>query len=130
MERPHQLEADHLRHEHVERLAQHDRLGFDAPHPPADDSQAVDHSGVTIGSHQRVGEGDRSGRILAHKHTSGQILEIHLVHDADVGRHHAKIVKRLLSPAEELVTLAIALEVQGHVLGQRLAIAEEVHLYE
>ena len=31
-----QFEADHLGHQHVQRLAEHHRLGLDAAHAPAD----------------------------------------------------------------------------------------------
>ena len=48
--------------------------------------------------------------IVAQEHALGQILEVHLMHDADVRRHHAEIVERLLPPAQELVALAVALE--------------------
>jgi hypothetical protein len=41
-----ELEADHDRCEHVERLAEHHRLGFDPAHAPAEHAQAVDHRRV------------------------------------------------------------------------------------
>ena len=50
-----QFESNHFRKQHVDRLAEHDRLGFDAADAPADDAQAVDHRGVRIGADQRIG---------------------------------------------------------------------------
>ncbi len=50
-----ELEADHIRQEHVHRLAEHDGFGFDAAHAPAHHAQTVDHGGVRIGADQRVG---------------------------------------------------------------------------
>ena len=78
-----ELEADHLGGEHVERLAEHDGLGLDAAHAPAHHAQAVDHRGVAVGAHQRVGQGDRPGGVLAQEHALGQELQVHLVDDAD-----------------------------------------------
>jgi hypothetical protein len=50
-----ELEADDLGHEHVHGLAEHDGLGLDAAHAPAQHAQAVDHGGVAVGADQRVG---------------------------------------------------------------------------
>src|SRR5579871_1959020 len=46
-------EADHLRDEHGDGLAEHGGLGLDPPHPPAEHAQTVDHGGVRVGAHQR-----------------------------------------------------------------------------
>ncbi len=56
---PGEPEAHHLGGHHVERLAEHGRLRLDAAHAPAQDAQAVDHRGVGIRAHERVGEGHR-----------------------------------------------------------------------
>ena len=53
-----QLEADDLRHEHVQRLAEHHGLGLDAADAPADDAQAIDHRRVAVGADERVGKRD------------------------------------------------------------------------
>ena len=53
-----QLEADHARDEHRNRLAEHGGLGLDAADAPADDADAVDHRGVRIGADAGVGVGD------------------------------------------------------------------------
>ena len=101
-----ELHADHFGHEHIDRLAEHDAFGLDAANAPADDAQAVDHGGVAIGADQRVWQ----GHTIAHKHALGQVLEVHLVDDAGAGRNDAEVVERLLAPAEEFVSLAIAVE--------------------
>ena len=44
-----------------------------------------------------------------------EILEIHLVHDAGVGRNHAEVLERVLAPAQERVALAIARELEPGV---------------
>ncbi len=58
-----------------------------------------------------------------------QIFQIHLVHDAGVGRHHAKILKRLLTPAQERIALLIALEFEQRVDAECAGGAELVHLH-
>ena len=50
-------EPDHGRHQHGQRLAEHRGLGLDAAHTPAEHTEPVDHRGVRVGAHQRVGEG-------------------------------------------------------------------------
>ena len=110
-------------------MAQHDRFGFNATDTPADDAQPIDHRGVTVGSHQRIGHGHPAQRILAEKHTLGQHLQVHLVHDAHAGRYHAEVGKCALAPAEELVPLAIPLELEIDVRLQRVGTAEPIDLH-
>ena len=124
-----EFEADHLGGEHVQRLAEHDGLGLDAADAPAQHAQAVDHRGMAIGADQRIGEGDRPGVVLAQEHALGQVLEVDLVYDAHGRRHDAEVLKGLLAPAEELVTLAVALELDRHVAVHRVVPAEEVDLH-
>ena len=54
-----ELEADDLRHEHRDRLAEHRRLGLDPADAPAEHAQAVDHRRVRVGADERVGVGQR-----------------------------------------------------------------------
>ena len=124
-----ELEAHHLGRDHVERLAQHHRLGLDAAHAPAQDAQAVDHRGVRVGAHQGVGEGDLPAVVRVLHDDLGQELQVHLVDDAGGGRHHAEVGEGLLPPAQELVALAVALELDLGVLAQGLRRAEDVHLH-
>ncbi len=101
-----EFEADDFRRQHVDRLAEHDRFGFDAAHAPTDDAQAVDHRGVAVGADEAVGEGNA----VAGEHDLGEVFQIHLMHDAGRRRDHAEVVKRLLAPAQELVPFLIPLE--------------------
>ena len=41
-----------------------------------------------------------------------EVLEVHLVADARVGRHDAEVAERVLAPAEERVALLVALELE------------------
>ena len=49
-----QPEADDLRDQHRDRLAEHRRLGLDAADAPAEHAEAVDHRRVRVGADQRV----------------------------------------------------------------------------
>jgi len=58
-----------------------------------------------------------------------KVLQVHLVHDAGRGRHNPEIVEGLLPPAQELVTLAVALEFDVGVQAQRIRHAKVVYLH-
>jgi hypothetical protein len=62
-------------------------------------------------------------------HTLGQIFQVDLMHDAGGGRHHAEVVEGLLAPAQKFIALVVALELQRHVVEQRLIGAVLVHLH-
>jgi len=49
--------------------------------------------------------------------------------DAGLGRHHAEIPERILSPAKENVALAIALVLELRVQLQCVSPAEVIHLH-
>ncbi len=50
-----ELEADDLRDQHRDRLAQHRGLRLDAADAPAQDAEAVDHRRVRVRADERVG---------------------------------------------------------------------------
>ena len=110
-----EAEADHFRDEHRDRLAQHRGLGLDAADAPADDAKTVDHRGVRVGADERVrvGEGAAAGFLL--EDHAREVLEVDLVHDACVGRHHAEVLERLLPPPQERVSLLVAAELERGV---------------
>ena len=57
-----------------------------------------------------------------------EVLEVDLVADAGVRRHHGEVVERRLAPAQERVALAVALELQLGVALERAPLAEHVDL--
>ena len=59
---------------------------------------------------------------------SRQVLEVDLVDDPRVRRNHAEVLERTLSPAQEGVALAVALELELGVAFEGLARAEHVDL--
>jgi hypothetical protein len=69
-----------------------------------------------------------SGRRTAVRghHDPGQVLDVHLVHDAGARRHHLELAQRVLAPAQELEPLVVALELDLHVPGERVRAAVHV----
>ena len=109
-----ELEADHLGNEHRDGLAKHGRLRLDAADTPAEHAEPVDHRGVRVGADAgvRVGlnaECSVAGIDLPRHGDPGEVLDVDLVHDAGAGRHHLEVLECGLSPAQELVALAVAL---------------------
>ena len=121
---PRQLEADHLRDQHADRLAEHGGLGLDAADAPAEHAQTVDHRGVAVGADEGVGIGD--ARPVVDEHDAGQVLDVDLVDDAGAGRHDREVVERALAPAQELVALPVALVLELDVAAEGIRGAEEV----
>ena len=120
-----QLEADDLRHEHRERLAEHRRFRLDPADAPAEDAEAVHHRRVRVGADERVGEG-LAVALLDH---AREVLEVDLVHDPGSRRHDLEVAEGLLAPAEEGVALAVALELELDVACERGVGAEDVDLH-
>ena len=119
-----ELEAHDLRNQHRHRLAEHRGLRLDAAHAPAEHAEAVHHRCVRVGSDQRV----RERLAVARLHHSRQVLQVHLVADPGVGRHHLEVVERRLAPAQERVALLVALELELGVALEREPLGEHVHL--
>ncbi len=130
-----ELEADHFRQQHRQRLAEHRGFRLDAANAPTEHGKAVDHRGVRVGTDQRIrisefeGAGLLADRhlLLAGPYRLRKIFEIDLVADAGAGRHHGEIRKRLLAPFQEFVAFLVLLVFLDHVLGECLVVAEEVH---
>jgi hypothetical protein len=123
-----QAEPHHPRRDQRERLAEHGGLGLDAADAPAQHAQPVDHGRVRIRADQRVGVRERPAVPRLGAHHAGQVLEVHLVDDAGRRRHDAEVGERLLAPAQELVALAVPLELDVRVLRQRVAGPVDVDL--
>ena len=111
--------------EEINRLAEHSRLGFDAADAPADDAEAVDHRRVRVSADERVG----IINVARAQDALREIFQIHLMHDADAGRHDFECVERLHAPFQKLIALAVAREFQIQILRHRIRAAGEVHLH-
>ena len=121
-----QPKADHFGNQHRHRAPKHRRFGFDSTDAPADDAEPVDHRRMRIGADHGVGI--RLALVRRENHRR-EIFEIHLVHDAGVGRHDAKIVEGALPPAQEKIALLVALELQLRVGGECAGAAERIDLH-
>ena len=120
-----QLEADDLRDEHIVRLAKGDGLGLDTADAPAEDAEAVDHGRMAVRADERVRHRDA----VLHLDDAGQVLEVDLVDDPGRRRHDGEVVEGLLAPLEELVALAVALELALGVELQRRGRAKGINLH-
>ncbi len=110
-------------------LPQHRRLGLDAADPPSQHAEAVDHRRVRVSPDHRVRyQHPSTVRQRLHADHFGQMLHVDLMADAETGRKHAQTPERGLTPAQKLVSLPIAFELDPHVLGQRLGRAGRVNL--
>ncbi len=65
------LEADHVRNQHRDGLAEHCGLGLDAADAPAQHAEPVDHGGVRIGADERVGVGEAILAVAARRTRRG-----------------------------------------------------------
>ena len=123
-----ELEADDFGNQHGEGLAEHGGFGLDPADAPAEDAEAIDHGGVRVGADERIGVGlhpAAGGHAANH---ASEIFEIDLMADAGVRRNNFEILKSLLAPAEERVTLDVALEFELGVEAEGIDAAEAVHL--
>ncbi len=140
-----------LRHQHEVGLTEHDGLGLDAAHPPAEHAQAVDHRGVRVGADDGVGvgpgnrrrtlgaspgraSGSGAGRGAGDSrrlptHHLGQVLQVDLMADACPGREHPQVVEFALSPAQQGIALAVALHLHVHVQAAGVGHPGAVHLH-
>ena len=123
---PNQAEADDVGDQHGDRLAKHRGLGLDAADAPAENSESVDHRGMAIGAIKRVRIGENLAVILRGPDALAEIFQIYLMADAGAGGHDTEIVECLLAPAQEGVALAVALELDVDVGGERLGGAEGI----
>ena len=124
-----ELEPHHLGDEHRDRLAEHRGLRLDAADSPAEHPEAVDHRGVRVGADHGVRIGAGRAGMLAREDDAGEIFQVDLVDDAGAWRHHLEVPERLLTPAQERVALAIALELDLGVAGECVPGTEPVDLH-
>ena len=124
-----ELEADDFGDEHAHRLTEHRRFGFDATDTPAEHAEAVDHGGVRVGANERVAVGERLAILGGGEDDLREVLEIDLMADARARRHRAEVAQRGLAPLEELVALAVALELEFGVEEEGGFAAVFIHLH-
>ena len=79
---------------------------------------------MRVGADERVGIRDGLAVLLQREDDAGKIFEIDLMADAHAGRHGGEVAECRLSPLEEGVAFAVALELEHGV--QRVGIAGAV----
>ena len=99
-----QADADDLGRRHVDRLAEHDRLGLDPADAPSQHPEGVDHRRVGVGADERVGH----GHAVADGHHRAQVLEVHLVDDPHPRRNDPEVAEGALRPPKQGVALAVS----------------------
>ena len=80
---------------------------------------------MAVGTDQRVGIRDA----VLGEYSLGEIFQVDLMHDAGGWWNDSKVVEGLRTPAEELITLLIALKFQIDVLLQRATRSERIDLH-
>src|SRR5579859_7067534 len=128
-QRPGQAHPNDFRREQIQRLPQQYSFRFDAAYAPAQHAQAINHGGVRVGADQRVGEGCRFAVLFLCHDNGGQIFQVHLVADTSPRRHDAEVAEGLLTPAQQGVSLTIALVFTFNIAIKRERGAKRVHLH-
>jgi hypothetical protein len=100
--------ANDRRNKHGAWLPQHRRLRLDATDTPTYHSQTIHHRRVRVGAEQGIWIRETSTVSWLAAHNAGEVLDVHLMHDAGLGWHDTEIAECRLTPAQEHVTLAIA----------------------
>ena len=118
--------TDDIRDKHRHGLTKHRRFRFDTSDAPAEHAETVDHGGVGIGADKRIRIRHHYAVLEFAPDGFPQIFKIYLVANTGAWRHHAKAAERLLAPAQERITLMVALHLQTHVLFKRVIVAEMV----
>src|SRR6185503_8958389 len=73
-------------------------------------AEPVDHRRVRVRTDERIWICHGLATLLTREDHATEVLEIHLMADAGTGWNDAEVVERVLSPAQELIALAIPLE--------------------
>ena len=82
---------------------------------------------MRVGPDERVRIG-LAERVIVDEHHAREVLEVDLVNDPGVRRDHLEVLERSLSPAQERVALAVALELELRIARERAARPEHVDL--
>src|SRR3989442_8596806 len=103
-----QPEADDLRDEHGDRLAELRGLGLDSADSPSQHAESVDHRRVRVSTNECIGVSLR----VVREDYAGEVFQVDLMHYSGVGWHHFETGECFLRPAQQRVALAVALELE------------------
>ncbi len=121
-----EFEAHHSGNQHRDGLAQHGGFSFDTSNAPAEHTESVDHGGVRVSSHTGVGEGLQNSIHLTGVDHFGEVLNVHLVHDARSGGNDLEVIEGGLAPTQELVALSVAFVFDFYVALKRVFLAKQI----
>ena len=120
-----EINTHDFRHEECHWLAEHARFSFDATHAPTNHAKAVDHCRMRIGADEGIG----IIYAIFFEHAFRQILQVHLVNNADAWRHDFEGIEGLFAPFEKLVAFTVTMKFQIKVARERITRARIVHLH-
>ena len=121
-----ELETDNPRNQHRHRLTEHRSLGLDTAHTPPEDTESINHRGVGVSSHTGVGESLSNAVDVLGVGDLGEVFDVDLVDDTCPGRHNLEVIEGRLTPAQELVALAVAFIFNVNVALKRIWLAKEI----
>src|SRR6266487_246674 len=124
-----QPHADDLWGEEVERLSEQYSFRFYTADAPAEDAQAIDHGGVRVGANECIGKSDHVAVLLLCHYHGSEVLKVHLVDNAGARRYNTKIAERLLPPAQQGITLAVAFVLSLDIASKGERRAEHIYLH-
>ena len=122
----HEAATDDLGDQDADGLAEHGGGGFDPADSPSEHAEAVDHRGVTVHADHRIGINERAILARTGPDNLGQAFQIDLMANTVSGRDDVKAVERFLSPSQESVALAVALEFELQIALRRARHAGDV----
>ena len=124
-----QAKSHYFGDKHRGWLSQHRCFRFNTAHAPSKNAQRVNHGGVRIGAHHGIGI---RLNFVARRHGTNharEILQIYLVANSGVWRDHFEIVECSLAPAQECITLHVALKFQFGVQTESIDVAKTINLH-
>ena len=110
-------------------MSQHGRFSFDAANAPAENTQAINHSGVAVCAYQCVGTSEGCAICGLVPHNLCKVFQINLMTDAGARRYYSEIVERTLTPFQEFIAFVVALHFYSHVLFEGIFTAKLVNAH-
>ena len=116
--------SNDLGEDHGNLLAKHDRLSFNTADTPSNNTKAINHGGVRVGSHDRVGV---EQSFVVEDNTS-EPFEVDLMDNTITRRNNSKVVEGFFSPLEEGKAFLVAVEFKSLVFFFSFHVAGAIYL--
>ncbi len=105
-------------------MSEHDGLGLDSTDTPSDDSETVNHSGMTVSSDDRVG----IKNTVSFENNWRKPLQVDLMNDTVAGWYDSQVVKGFFTPLKESESFLVADELELFVLFFCIGLSGNIHL--